>query len=165
MNYRSKQTLMQVGAILLIVALVAALFIFLGDKKTDDDYKRVSAKWSVGGIDETGVFDKNQDTAMTSDFIEIEEGLKFELKENKKVTYTVYFYNESKNLIAESSMTFNDNKTLTLTEINENLEGAKYVRVVMTGMAEDDNHIDIFERARYSGYLNIFVTDEDQSKE
>ena len=162
MRYKTKQNLMRIGVILLVVAVIAALVILIGNNKNTDDYTKVRPGWTVGGIDE-GEFDKTIDTSLISDFIEVKEGLRFVTKSNARVNYTVYAYDEDKEYI-EGQMTYSGNHTFTLEELEEIFPAVEYVRVEITISDDDNNHIGIFEKMKYSKYIEIFVTEKQSVK-
>ena len=167
MKYYQRQNLMRLGVILLLVAVFAALFTAIGNASSEDDYKKVNAGWIVGGLDKSsGLNDKNLDTRMTSDYIEIKEGFKVQINSKQTVEYEIYLYDDNKNYVCRLTDDFAiTNCSSTKTEIVEKYGNTvKYIRVVMSGFTGDDNHIGPVEKLIYSGYLKIFVTEKEQVK-
>ena len=169
MKYKTKKILTYVGIALvfvLLLTLIISLISNLFTVKSKDDYTKVDAKWSVGGIDVSGTFDDNMDTRLTSTFIDIDKGLKFIMKEDKDFRYTVYLYDEDKQYIGifEPCEDLNKNYSCSLDDILSVCPDAEYIRVTIYNLDEDDNHFDWFEKLKYSSYLEVFVTDKEQNE-
>lgn len=167
MSYKTKQNLMRIGVIILLITVIALVFSLFGNKsnKETDDYEKVRVTWDVGGLDAAGIFEESYDTNLTSGFIEINKGLRFIMKENKNFFYTMHVYDENKVFLGiYSECDENDiNATFSLGEIQNDYERAKYVRIDISNIDSDDNHFDWFEKQKYSKYLTIYTTEKEQS--
>ena len=71
--------------------------------KKDDDYSKTRMSWTVGGLDETFKIDKEVESKMLSDRVEIGKGIKIEPNFNKGVSYSVIFYDDLDNFVGQVS--------------------------------------------------------------
>ena len=166
MNYKTKRTLMYIGMVLLVVAVIALLVTLVGNKanKNDNgDYTKLKPTWYVGAL-EGGSFDKNEVRSMVTGYIDINEGLKFEISEDKKVTYYLTVYDEDNNYLGEfrNGAPFDTNNTFTLADFTAQYEKAARIRLEICDMTGDDSSIGRFEKGKYSKVISVFTTTKEQ---
>lgn len=167
MSYRTKKNLTNIGIVILVVlafTLIVSLFGNVGSKKNTDEFEKVRVKWSVGAL-ENGTFNKMEDTCMVSNYIEIKEGVRIEIKSNKNVTYFISLYDKNNNYLGDfdGGAPILNNTTFTSDEFKAQFTDAVKIRVEMAGMTEGDNHIGFFEKLKYSKYLTIYTTEKEQN--
>ena len=169
LNYKTKKILTNIGIVLLVVAVLGLLVNLISNRDNNNDssdFTKVSLKWDVGAI-EGGTFDEMQDTTMVTDYIVINEALKFDVAANKNVTYFISVYDENNNYLGdfENGCPQNNTQTITLAEFESEYAGANKVRLEITGMTGDDTHISIFEKGKYSKVISVYTTTKEQVTE
>ena len=168
MSYKTKKILMYIAIVLvavLVISLIVSLVSNMRNKKTNDDFTKVDADWEVGGLNPIGVFSDSIDTNLTSTYIAIDEGVRFEMKDNEYFYYTMYIYSENKEFLgifAECDEK-DINSSISLAEIQGAYNSAYYFRVTISNIDNEDNHFDWFEKQKYSKYLAIYTTDDEDA--
>lgn len=167
MSYKTKKILMYIAIVLvavLVISLIVSLVSNMRNKKTNDDFTKVDADWEVGAL-VNGKFDESHDTVLTSTYIAIDEGIRFIMKDNKDFLYTLYIFDENKEYLgAYSECDEKDqNVTLSLSDIVVEFTDAYYFRVTVNGIDPEDNHFNWFEKLKYSDYLTIYTTDDEDA--
>ena len=154
---RSKRIWSFIGVILL-VALVVTLVISLIPKKTDDGYKEVKTDWAIGSLSSGKYVDDNS-VNLVSDFIEINEGFRTVIDFDKECQIAYNLYDEDKNVIGELYGPYD-----TSIKVTEFSAEAKYVRFILSGFDDADDHINAFEKWEYSNYITIYTLEETEEE-
>ena len=108
--------------------------------------------YEVAAVNEEGEFEKDAETNIVSDLVEV-EGMKVEIDKNDDLTFEVHFYDEDEKYLSS---------TAALTEFDAQAEdtvlpeGAKYARVEFTHA--DDDEISFDEMLEYLGDVTITLT-------
>lgn len=149
-NSRSKKIWSTIGIILLIV-LVVSLVVALLPEKRDDGFNRVRTEWAVGNLSE-GKYVADNSVNLVSDYIKIKDGFRVEIEFDKECQFSYYIYDEDKNVIGVINGPYDSSTT-----IKGGPDGVCYVRFVLTGFDDEDNHISKLEVFEYSNYVKIFT--------
>lgn len=150
----------------LIISLCAILF-NLGNSivNKDDDYKKVSLSWEIGGLTSTGKYTETKKSIYTKESFSC-DGLKTILDFDSNIKYQVFFYDEKDVFISATEV-------LTESKEHEVPENAELARIVITpiwgsDVKKDDQvikwHDNWFLDNKYSKQLTIKVLKEVEKK-
>lgn len=156
-NSRSKKIWSTIGIILLIV-LVVSLVVALFPEKRDDGFNRVRTEWAVGNLSD-GKYVADNSVNLVSDYIKFNDGFRVEIDFDKVCQFTYYMYDEDKNVIGEINGPYDSTTT-----IKSGPDGVCYVRFVITGFDDEDDHISKLEVFEYSNYVKIFTLSEEDTE-
>lgn len=144
-----------VVAILLISALGAAVA-----PKNDDDFKKISVEWSIGGLTNEGRFDKDATDTLVSEAISVDgDTFKFIPDDNSNITYKVYCFDEDM-LMVNSLDECEIRSTIEASDLGEDVA---FIRIVLN--PDDENaDIEFFEQLKYQNLLTVqrLVVDEEK---
>ena len=115
----------------------------------------------VGGLDENGEYEKNEQTLVTKDMFEC-NGLDVELNEDSALSYQIYYYNIDKEFIKAGAV-----HSKSYTSDSKAVTAAKYARIVISPELPDGEDpetwkIGYFEKFAIASKLKIKV-DKDQT--
>lgn len=147
-----------VVGLLLISALGAAVA-----PKNDDEFKKISVEWSIGGLTTEGRFDKDATDTLVSEAISVDgDTFKFIPDDNANITYTVYTFDENMVLISVEDE-FTSRTTIEASDLGEDVE---YIRIVLNPGDENED-IEFLEQLKYQNLLTVkrLVVDEEKLDE
>lgn len=157
LNYSQKKKLkktLTVIGVILAVALVIGLIVSLVNKPKDD-YEKINLTWTVGGItEESGKFDPEMKTAMTSQRIKYEENMKIVPDFHSGVAYAVAGYDENDRILLYMEI----DSGISIFNPDYLPEGKvvpDYVRIVIFPN-DEDGEINWFETFKYSNQIEAF---------
>ena len=171
MSYKTQKRWESIGVAIVAVVLVLAIVALLVNvfNKNDDEFEKAYLSWSVGGLDESGAFVKNETDSLTSDPVKIEEGIRIVVDFDKTVTYNVVLYDKNHIYVgyidAEAT---SENVTLTreaIDKLGDGYEDAVYFRVTLIDIEEDDGYITWFEKQELKRYVNVYTCAEAEKVE
>lgn len=147
-----------VVGLLLISALGAAVA-----PQNDDEFKKISVEWTVGGLNTAGRFDKDATDTLVSEAIPVDgDTFKFIPDDNANIKYFVYTFDENMNLI-EAEYELEARSTIEASELGDNVA---FIRIVLNPFDEDEE-IDFLEHLKYQNLLTVkrLVVDEEKLDE
>lgn len=147
---RSTKNLLLVIAVIAVIALLWGVF---ATPKSDEDYTKQKVEWSVGGIDENGLFITDTKDTMVSNLIEIQDGYKIVPEYTSGVSFDIYFFDE---LGVFHSIEESNYKTTISTDVDNLPEGAFYLRIVMHPEDSNDD-INFVEKLLYANQIEVFT--------
>lgn len=156
-NSRSKKIWSTIGIILLIV-LVVSLVVALFPEKRDDGFNRVRTEWAVGNLSD-GKYEADNSVNLVSDYIKFNDGFRVEIDFDKECQFAYYMYDEDKNVIGDLIGPYDSTTT-----IKSGPDGVCYVRFVITGFDDEDDHISTLEVYKYSNYVKILTLKEEDTE-
>lgn len=156
-NSRSKKIWSTIGIILLIV-LVVSLIVSLFPEKRDDGFNRVRTEWAIGNLSD-GKYEADNSVNLVSDYIKFNDGFRVEIDFDKECQFVYYMYDEDKNVIGDLNGPYDSTTT-----IKSGPDGVCYVRFVITGFDDEDDHISKLEVFEYSNYVKIFTLEEEDTE-
>lgn len=164
MYKRRNSNIVRIVVLVLAVVLCLSLFTGVFSNNKDDDYSKTRMSWTVGGLDEAYKIDKEVESKMVSDRVEIGKGFKIEPDFNKGVSYQVIFYDDLDNWIGvvsdeSGAVEFKNICEMTLEEIEAKFEGATYFRVLLTP-DDKDGEIGMLEKLKYATHIKVYELDE-----
>ena len=166
MSYKTQKRWESIGVAIVAVVLVLAIVALLMNvfNKNDGEFDKAYLSWSVGGLDESGAFVKNETDSLTSDPVKIEEGIRIVVGFDKTVTYNIAFYDENHiyvgYMVAEAT---SENVTITragIDELGDDYKDAVYFRVTLIDIEEDDGYITWFEKQELKRYVKVYTCAE-----
>lgn len=144
LNWKNAAVAVLVGA---TVVMSTAALVKVSRQETTETIG-VSA-WKVAGVTTDGKLDKENESHITTDLISA-DGLKIEVDEDANVKFIVHYYDASKNYLSES-------KTGELTSDYTSSVEAKYARVELNPITDEDGEVTIFELPGYAALIEITV--------
>lgn len=165
MSYKTQKRWENIGVAIVAVVLVLAIVALLVNvfNKNDDEFEKAYLSWSVGGLDESGAFVKNETDSLTSDPVKIEEGIRIVVGFDKIVTYNVALYDKNHIFVGYIAEATSENVTLTraaIDDIEDGYEKAVYFRVTLIDIEEDDGYITWFEKQELKRYVKVYTCAE-----
>ena len=165
MKYKTQKRWENIGVAIVAVVLVLAIVALLMNvfNKNDGEFDKAHLSWSVGGLDESGTFVKNETDSLTSDPVKIEEGIRIVVDFDKTVTYNIAFYDENHIHVGYMNEATSENVTLTREAIDKlggGYEDAVYFRVTLIDIEEDDGYITWFEKQKLKNYITVYTCSE-----
>ncbi len=154
---KTKNLLKKVGIILLCVIVVGLVASTIVGAQDESDYKTVNLSWDVGGINDTGVYDKEiEDSIYTMKRLDCTD-IHLVADFNSDISYKVFFYDEN-----DTFLTMVTNEGLELLIENEEFPGnAAGVRIVITPNSDENGEIGLFEKYEYANQLTVKVRTEE----
>ena len=156
LNYSQKKKLkktLTVIGVILAVALVIGLIVSLVNKP-EDDYEKINLTWTVGGIHgDSGKFDSEMKAAMTSQRIELEEGMKIVPDFHSGVTYAIVGYDEYDRFVLYEELDIISVYNSDFLEEGE--DPPVYARIVIHPI-DEDGEINWFETFKYANQIEAF---------
>ena len=136
--------------------------VFVCFKIFGQETKSISTfEFVVGGLDENGEYEKNEQTLVTKNMFEC-KGLDVELNEDSTLSYQIYYYNIDKEFIKAGAV-----QSKSYTSDSNAVTAAKYARIVISPEIPDGEDpeawkIGYFEKFAIASKLKIKV-DKDQT--
>ena len=154
MNKKNKIWLAIIG-VLSTVAVVVSLGTVARVDKSETTKKLTASSFSIGLFDdETGKTPEEADKRglATTKYYEL-DGLKIEVEKNATVKYQVNYYDKDKNFLAVQTLTADFDSA----NIPSAATNAKYVRIEIIPLEDDDDTVSLFEKNGYADQLEITV--------
>lgn len=153
---KKKQMGKIVGIIAGVLAGIIALGTIIGLTRKDEKTLNRWFDFEVGAVTEDGEFDKDAETNIVSDLVEV-QGMKVKIDKNDDLTFEVHYFDKDEKYISS---------TAALTEFDAQAkdtvlpEGAKYARVEFTHAKDDEISFD--ERIEYLGDVTVTLTEVEE---
>lgn len=146
MTHKKKNTLFIVGAILLGILVISAIISLgtrLGSSQSYD--KLSSSDYVVGTLNTAGEFDKSAECFVTEDYITV-DGLKVIVEDDANLSYKLFFYDENKTFISNTS-------AFAVTYNGLIPETAEYFKIVID--PTNDSDISLYDIIKYSSDVDV----------
>ena len=129
----------------LLTAAVIGMVIALNNSITTTTLK--TGDYKNGGLDDEGKYVETDESIVTKDYVSV-DGLEIDVADELEITYSIYFYNEDKELVSVSENLAEDYAYV-------EAENVEYFKIVIT--PTDDEEVSLFEKGGYAKQLTVTV--------
>ncbi len=147
MSKRKTKFLMAIAFGLIAILSVGLIFTMVNVDKGIKTREISWTEYSIGAFDESGKMIESKASIITEDFIKV-DGLVFDLKDDAKIEYKVFCYNEDQEFLFVVDGVDGDVQLP---------EGAAYIRIQITPLEDDNGEVSIFEKSGYAKQLTVTV--------
>ena len=156
MNEKKKSRIwLAIVGVLSTIAIGVSIGTNVRVDKSETTKVLTASSFSIGLFDdETGKTPEEADKRglATTKYYEL-DGLKIEVKKNATVKYQVNYYDKDKNFLAVQTLTADFDSA----NIPSAATNAKYVRIEIIPLEDDDDTVSLFEKNGYADQLEITV--------
>lgn len=165
-NYGKKKVWKTVGIIALAAVLVAGATAGIANlaNKNEDGFEKVSVKYEVGGLDDSGKYVETEDSLYTKEGFDVEGKMVYaDIDFDSTITYQLYYYGENDEFISATEIMTEDYK-------GDVPEGTLTCRVEITPVwsedtEKDDQKVTWLNKGGFADQLKLNVKDVEEAEE
>ncbi len=150
MRLFSRKTKRILGIVLAVVLIGVVIALCVKVEKNTTSKSLVLTDYSIGTILPNGKIDTEKNEHLVSNYVTV-DGLKVDIKNNPDVSYQVFFYDGSYTLLSSNGST----NILTEDYTYTNVTGAKYARIQITPIGDQNGKISFYEVPSYANQLTV----------
>ena len=161
--FKNKKTWQTVGICALAAVVVAGAIAgisALANNGEDDGFERVNVGYEVGGLTDSGIYEKSEYTLYTKNGFDVEDKtVSVDINFDANITYQLFFYDENDEFIEGSATT-----VLTTDYKADAPADAVTCRIEITpvwdeDVKDDDKKIGWLDKGGYASQLTVSVAD------